>query len=310
MNFPEAIRNASHHWRPFYRNSYMCKPAVLLKMISYMTTAMDIAENNSAVKALLSQDSGHDSFKRQEILPATQQAFGKDSYEYLPFILERLPIFFSNYLNCSMLFFDQPFEAMDMSLEVGKRVETLWSFSWLRGTVIGLSKDHPDWAYSILYDDGRIAEVNAKLVRQEATSESFPIESSNSRRDSAGRGILLYIIYHDDASKILAIKGHQLFPHMTTPVFINSTKFFESIAYRDILPSRVHEWQNKSYVGTISYKVITSDYVFQFRALIEKIASLVSAPSTYDFIPFVYDAMPGSFLLMDQVRTSILLVRP
>ena len=164
MNFPEAIINESHHWRPFYRNSYMCKPAVLLKMISYMTSAMDIAETNSAVKALISQDSGYTMFKGQEGLQVAQRIFGKDYYEYHPFIFERLPTFFSNYLNSTLLFIDEPLQPNPKYVP-GEKVEVVYLFEYYNATI--LRQSIPEWIYSVRWDDDGVkVDVNVMWIRK------------------------------------------------------------------------------------------------------------------------------------------------
>lgn len=70
--------------------------------------------------------------------------------------------------------------------------------------------------------------------------------------------LLLYIVYHDPPSQLLAFQANAKFSNFTIPVYVRSTKFFESIAYRDIFPCRKHEWEDRTYVGIISYKVISS----------------------------------------------------
>jgi hypothetical protein len=68
--------------------------------------------------------------------------------------------------------------------------------------------------------------------------------------------ILVYIVYHDEKSRLKAQDFSRQHPEWTKSVMIRSSKFFETIFYRDILPFEYNEWMNKDYVGMISYKAV------------------------------------------------------
>ena len=55
--------------------------------------------------------------------------------------------------------------------------------------------------------------------------------------------ILIYIMFHDDSSAKHAREYHKLYPTFTMPVYIRTTKYFETIMYRDILPFHYNEWK-------------------------------------------------------------------
>ena len=84
---------------------------------------------------------------------------------------------------------------------------------------------------------------------------STPFNTTMAALKHTSNHILFYIIYHDDVSKKKAIEYHLKNPSWTIPVEVRSTVFFESIMYRDFLPFRYQEWEDKDYVGIMSYKV-------------------------------------------------------
>ncbi len=111
--------------------------------------------------------------------------------------------------------------------------------------------------------------------------------------------ILLYIIYHDDKSKLKALHFHQEFPNISVPVFIRSTRFFESIAYREILPMEFDVWKNKDYVGILSYKVAAQ---WQENGQLIKLLNNASIPydNSVDMNSYQYDVVPFSIFSWGQ----------
>lgn len=67
---------------------------------------------------------------------------------------------------------------------------------------------------------------------------------------------IIYVIYYDDLSKIEAerVYGKCSWARL---VFNQTTKYLESGFIVDILPTLEHEWGDKDYVGTISWKAHT-----------------------------------------------------
>lgn len=72
---------------------------------------------------------------------------------------------------------------------------------------------------------------------------------------SAMAKVLVYVVYHDTKSKTIAKPFTEANP-WTKLTFIRSSKFFESIFFRDVLPFEYDSWKDLDYVGMISYRVI------------------------------------------------------
>ena len=102
MGFNNESFLKTQNVRPFYRNSYLCKPFVMHKMMAFMSEAMQIGISDRNVSKLLKRDADYHS-----IVPSVaQKIFGSGYYEYHPFIYERLPIFFVYFMDCSIIFID------------------------------------------------------------------------------------------------------------------------------------------------------------------------------------------------------------
>jgi hypothetical protein len=76
--------------KSFYRNIFVIKPAVLKKLMLFMTRAMHIATTNPTVKALLSVDAKY----KEGQAEVANRIFGTSYYQLHPFVFERLPSFF------------------------------------------------------------------------------------------------------------------------------------------------------------------------------------------------------------------------
>jgi hypothetical protein len=95
---------------------------------------------------------------------------------------------------------------------------------------------------------------------------------------------VMYIIAHNDDSKKIAHKYadcRDTWVHVTQ---INSTPFFETIMYRDVLAPRLAEWQDRDYIITGTYKSME-----QKGETVEEIARLlaVAKRGNWDIIPFL-----------------------
>lgn len=96
---------------------------------------------------------------------------------------------------------------------------------------------------------------------------------------------ILYLISHDNSSNYIANKFAFCHEKWIYVVNINSTIFFESIIYEDLLPSSQHIWENYNYVITATYKSVTmkGQTLHAIKALLEH----VSVRNDYDVIPFL-----------------------
>lgn len=92
---------------------------------------------------------------------------------------------------------------------------------------------------------------------------------------------LVYIVHHDQTSRDIADAFYTLHPTWTASVHINSTWFFESIFFKEILPQRRDEWRDRKYVGMMQYRCVDAmpDYV-------ESIIALSLGKKTHDVITF------------------------
>lgn len=75
---------------------------------------------------------------------------------------------------------------------------------------------------------------------------------------------LVYVVYHDDASKKRAEKYEN--EPWAKLLYIKSTKYLESDAYR-ILANHEEEWKDKEYVGVIKYSFEDKTSFFNFHEL-------------------------------------------
>lgn len=135
--------------------------------------------------------------------------------------------------------------------------------------------------------------------------------------------ILIYIIFHDDNSRKSAFQSHFKFSNITRPIQIPSTRFFESIAYKEVFPNRYEEWKDKDYVGMMSYKVAqrytcSSQLLDVFNNISFSIhdtkmsSKLDIQQLPYDFIPmFIYGIKKGGDHqeLVPDVRTPELITK-
>ena len=115
--------------------------------------------------------------------------------------------------------------------------------------------------------------------------------------------ILFYIIYHDDVSKKKATEYHLKNPSWTIPVEIRSTVFFESIMYRDILPFRYQEWEDKDYVGIMTYKIasVTNLSTILRGTLINLESDVFMQQYKYDVIPLCMWTVKNQKLMLQVI---------
>ena len=89
------------------------------------------------------------------------------------------------------------------------------------------------------------AKRAASLAEPWLGSEANCIENGK-YRNVAPQGVkfILYVIYHDATSERAARIWCECRP-WARPIFIQSTRFFESIVYKENLPSLVEEWKKR-----------------------------------------------------------------
>jgi hypothetical protein len=103
----------------------------------------------------------------------------------------------------------------------------------------------------------------------------------------------LYIISHDDASYATAKQWSTCKPWAEI-LRIPSTTFFESIIYKDILPSRVDEWKDLDYVGIATYRSLKFSPLEMIKLQLEN-----AHHNGYDVVPLY---TTGEYLVDQAVR--------
>jgi len=98
LGYPLPVIRSHDEMKSFYRNIYVIKPKALKELTIFMYRAMDIAQNNPAVKALLEVDSRYKEGTEEVAL----RIFGTTYYKLYPFIFERLPSFFLHASNAKI----------------------------------------------------------------------------------------------------------------------------------------------------------------------------------------------------------------
>ena len=89
------------YYNGFYRNAYIAKKDIYLKLESCMIKAMDIAQENEKVAQLIEVNAQY--FNNDaEHKKIAKFNFGTDYYQLHPFIFERLPIFFLYAMNATL----------------------------------------------------------------------------------------------------------------------------------------------------------------------------------------------------------------
>lgn len=106
MNYTKTEINRLWKVRPFYRNAFICKPTVLVKLMDFMGQAMDIALSDKSIYNLLSIPTSYADWD----VAVAQKVFKKNYYENFPFFFERLPAFLIHSLNISIYWHAEPTE--------------------------------------------------------------------------------------------------------------------------------------------------------------------------------------------------------
>ena len=90
MNYSYPTIRKHYEMKPFFRNVYIIKTALLPGLVAFMQTAMRIARDNTQVKELLSRDSNY----KEGSAEVAKRIFGTPYYQLHPFLFERLPSFY------------------------------------------------------------------------------------------------------------------------------------------------------------------------------------------------------------------------
>lgn len=98
LGYTEQQISTYEEVKPFYRNVYIIKPAVLTGLMNFMSDAIKVATSDTHVAALLSKDSTY----KSEADPTAIRIFGTPYYQLHPFIFERLPSFYLNFINATI----------------------------------------------------------------------------------------------------------------------------------------------------------------------------------------------------------------
>ena len=105
MGYDNVTIESQYQVRPFFRNSYMCRPHIMVKMIGYMNEAIDAALT-SDISQMLEQNAKYGSSKlKRKRKKAARKIFDKSYYEFHPFVFERLPVFYAYNMKYSIWFY-------------------------------------------------------------------------------------------------------------------------------------------------------------------------------------------------------------
>eukprot|EP00981_Chlorochromonas_danica_P014620 scaffold8452_cov185-Ochromonas_danica.AAC.2 len=92
LGFNQSTIEQHYTMKAFYRNVFIIRPSVLVKLTLFMNKALQVAEKNPRIRNLLRHDA-HYVLGSQRVARAV---FGTPYYQLHPFIFERLPAFYLN----------------------------------------------------------------------------------------------------------------------------------------------------------------------------------------------------------------------
>ena len=85
MGIGRAAINRHKNMRGFYRNSFLCNPAIMINLMKLMNQAIELSLLDDEISKMMSVNSGYG----RPGSNVTQRIFGSNYYEYYPFIFER-----------------------------------------------------------------------------------------------------------------------------------------------------------------------------------------------------------------------------
>lgn len=86
----------------FYRNVFIIKPFILQQVCDFVTKAIVVTERSPRLQELMKKDA-HYVMGNNEV---SRKVFGTRYYQLYPFIFERLPIFYLNFINATICMHD------------------------------------------------------------------------------------------------------------------------------------------------------------------------------------------------------------
>ena len=103
LGYSETQIAPLNHIQGYYRNSFLVRPHLMIKLIRHMNKAMDIALTNRNVSSDLSKNANY-----KNGTEVAQRIFQKTYYELWPFVFERLPVFFFHLFEARVHYHDVP----------------------------------------------------------------------------------------------------------------------------------------------------------------------------------------------------------
>lgn len=98
LGYNQTYIEGFYNMRAFYRNVFIIKPTILEMLIEFMNRALNVAQSNHRIQALL-QENAHYVLGKPYI---AKEIFGTYYYQLHPFIFERLPSFFLYSINAKV----------------------------------------------------------------------------------------------------------------------------------------------------------------------------------------------------------------
>lgn len=92
LGFNRTVIERLYPMKAFYRNVFIIKPSILAQLTVFMNKAIDVAETNPRIKAMLQKNAKYTLGTPQ----VAHKVFGTSYYQLYPFVFERLPAFYLN----------------------------------------------------------------------------------------------------------------------------------------------------------------------------------------------------------------------
>jgi hypothetical protein len=100
MGYSISEVNAQDYIVGFYGNAWVCRPALFVRYVNFVTRALEVVNLNRTLKELLYVDSG--AHVPETVRHALHSVYDVDYIPLLPFVFERLPAFFFATLNAKV----------------------------------------------------------------------------------------------------------------------------------------------------------------------------------------------------------------
>jgi hypothetical protein len=136
--------------------------------------------------------------------------------------------------------------------------------------------------------------------------KSIDYECANSSAETSVERVFLhylkfklYILAHDDFSYEIASKWSRCMPFAEI-LRIPTTMFFESIIYKELLPSRRSDWADLDFVGVATYKSLKFVSLEKLKAYLE-----LGFHLHYDIVPLYATGEPLVSSFFQSLRSII-----